>query len=169
MKEENQEKKSKNYSILFLISGIFIGILITIFTGWIMMPKMMITVHKSRYKTVEETCDNLKKSIIANGWSCPAVRNLNKAMNKHGVTLDKKVRIVELCKANLAKEVLSTNPEVSTLMPCAWGVYKEKDGNVYISGMNMGIMGKIFGGNIAKVMGNNVATDEERILKNIIE
>jgi hypothetical protein len=54
-------------------------------------------------------------------------------------------------------------------MPCAWGVYKGKDGKVYISGMNMGLMGKMFGGNIAKVMGGTVSKDEQAILKNVIQ
>jgi uncharacterized protein (DUF302 family) len=76
--------------------------------------------------------------------------------------------IVELCKAEYAKDVLSTNPEVSTLIPCAWGVYEGDDGNVYITGMNMGLMGKMFGGNIAKVMGASVAKDEKQMLKDTI-
>lgn len=53
-------------------------------------------------------------------------------------------------------------------MPCAWGVYKGKDGKIYISGMNMGLMGKMFGGNIAKVMGEAVSKDEEQMLKEVI-
>ena len=61
-----------------------------------------------------------------------------------------------------------TNPEVSTLMPCAWGVYKGDDGKVYISGMNMGLTGKLFGGNIAKVMGSSVSKDEKAMLKDVI-
>ena len=77
--------------------------------------------------------------------------------------------IVELCKAEYARDVLSTNPEVSTLIPCAWGVYKGDDGNCYITGMNMGLMGKMFGGNIAKVMGASVAKDEKRMLKDTIK
>jgi uncharacterized protein (DUF302 family) len=93
---------------------------------------------------------------------------MNKAMSKHGVNMDKQVRIVELCKAPYAKDVLLTNPEVSTLMPCAWGVYKGEDGKVYIAGMNMGLMGKMFGGNIAKVMGGAVAKDEHNMLKAVI-
>ena len=75
---------------------------------------------------------------------------------------------VELCNAKYAKDILMTNPEVSTLMPCAWGVYKGKDGKIYISGMNMGLMGKMFGGNIAKVMGEAVSKDEEQMLKEVI-
>jgi len=75
--------------------------------------------------------------------------------------------IVELCKAEYAKDVLSTNPEVSTLIPCAWGVYEGDDGNSYITGMNMGLMGKMFGGNIARVMGASVARMKRKCLKTL--
>jgi hypothetical protein len=53
-------------------------------------------------------------------------------------------------------------------MPCAWGVYEGDDGRVYITGMNMGLMGKMFGGNIAKVMGGSVSKDEARMLARVI-
>ncbi len=133
------------------------------------MPRMMIVVHESRYDTVEETCDQLKISIEAQGWVCPAIRNISNTIRKDGIDMKEDVRIVELCNARHANDVLVTNPEVSTLMPCAWGVYKGKDGKVYISTMNMGLMGKVFGGNIAEVMGGEVAENEHEMLKAVIK
>jgi len=133
------------------------------------MPGMMLTVHESKYSDVDRTCEEIKKSIEANGWVCPAIRDMNKSMAKHGVRFDSPIRIVELCKAEYARRVLADSPEVSTLMPCARGVYKGPDGKVYISGMNTRLMGKMFGGTIAEVMGKDVAEDEERILKPIIK
>ena len=162
-----QQAKKHTFIAPFMV-GIFVGILVTIITVWSLMPGMMIVIHQSRYDSVEETCQKLKESIIANGWQCPAIRNMNKAMQKHGVSMEAQVRIVELCHAKYAKEVLQTNPEVSTLMPCALGVYKGKDGKVYISGMNMGLMGKMFGGNIANIMGNIVSKDEKKILHSVV-
>ena len=129
---------------------------------------MMLVTHQSRYQSVEETCQQLKTAIEASGWSCPAIRDMNMTVSQKGVQMDRRVMIVELCKAEYAKDVLSTNPEVSTLIPCAWGVYDGDDGNCYITGMNMGLMGKMFGGNIARVMGALVAKDEKKMLKNII-
>jgi uncharacterized protein (DUF302 family) len=167
--QKNEFKTKKNSAPGAFAFGLILGIIITAIVGWLSMPGMMITVHQSRYNTVEETCKQLKSSIVANNWQCPGVRNLNKAMGKHGVTMKEQVRIVELCNAQYAKDVLLTNPEILTLMPCAWGVYKGKDGKVYISGMNMGLMGKMFGGNIAKVMGGTVSKDEQAILKNVIQ
>jgi uncharacterized protein (DUF302 family) len=153
---------------MLFVSGLIVGILLTAVIVWKSMPRMMLVTHKSRYQSVEETCQQLKTAIEANGWSCPAIRDMNMTVSQKGVQMDRRVMIVELCRADYAKDVLSTNPEVSTLMPCAWGVYEGDDGDFYITGMNMGLMGKMFGGNIAKVMGASVAKDEKRMLKDII-
>jgi hypothetical protein len=34
--------------------------------------------------------------------------------------------------------------------------------------MNMGLMGKLFGGNVARVIGGNVAKDESKMLEEVI-
>jgi uncharacterized protein (DUF302 family) len=154
--------------IIYFVSGLVIGSVLVGIIVWLSMPSMMIVVHQSRYDSIDETCNRLKAAIEANGWESPAIRNMNNSMAKQGIHMDKQVRIVELCNAKYAKDVLMTNPEVSTLMPCAWGVYEGKDGKIYLSGMNMGLMGKMFGGNIAKVMGGAVSKDEEKILKDVI-
>ena len=151
-----------------LILGLIGGVLLTGLVGWQSMPGMMLVTHQSRYDTVQETCIHLKAAIEENGWNCPAIRDMNLTMEKHGVTMKRPVKIVELCKAEYARDVLLTNPEVSTLMPCAWGVYEGDDGKIYISGMNMSLMGKMFGGNIAKIMGALVSKDEARILERVL-
>jgi uncharacterized protein (DUF302 family) len=147
-----------------IVGGVLVGGIM-----WLLMPQMMLVVHESRFDTIEETCDQLKTAIEANGWSNPAIRDMNATMAKHGVVMERPVRIVELCQPHYAKDVLTTDPEVSTLMPCAWGVYEGDDGAVYITGMNMGLMGKMFGGNIAKVMGERVAADEQRMLAAVVQ
>jgi uncharacterized protein (DUF302 family) len=133
------------------------------------MPGMMLNVHESRYDSVEETVKQLQLAIEEAGWKSPAVRDMRKSMAKYGVIFEGEARIVELCKADYAKQVLTSNPEVLTLMPCAWGVYRGDDGRVYVSGMNMGLMGKMFGGTIARVMGGSVAADEKSMLSGVIK
>jgi uncharacterized protein (DUF302 family) len=150
------------------VAGFFTGIIITGILLMVIMPGMMITVHESRYDDVDLTCANLQRAIQESGWNSPQVRNMNKSVSEHGVDIGREIRIVELCNARYAKDILSTDPEVSTLMPCAWGVYEGDDGKVYISGMNMGLMGKLFGGNVARVIGGNVAKDESKMLEEVI-
>lgn len=166
---ENAKKTSSTKkSLLWCAGGVVLGILACAIGMFAMMPKMMLTVHESRFDTVEETCAALEKAIEKEGWVSPATRNMTKSMAKHGVDFPGDVRIVELCKAEYADKVLQSNPEVLTLMPCAWGVYEGTDGKIYISGMNMGLMGKMFGGTIAEVMGGSVAKDEQAMLASVV-
>jgi uncharacterized protein (DUF302 family) len=148
----------------FLAGALAIGI-----GAWQVMPSMMLEVRESPYDSVEETCDRLATAIEDKGWSNQAIRNMNASMAEHGVELDRPVRVVELCNAYHARTVLDANPEVSTMMPCAWGVYEGEDGSVYVSGMNMGLMGRLFGGTIAEVMGNVVAREEEKMLDKALD
>jgi len=173
--EMEQKAKTKNTAqnrfagkIGWLIGGVVLGIVVFGVSMFMVMPKMMLTVHQSRYDTVEKTCEELTKAISEEGWNSPRVRKTTESIAKHGENLSREVRIVELCNEDYAKRVLTDNPEVSTLMPCAWGVYEGDDGNVYISGMNMGLMGKMFGGTIAEVMGGHVAEDEQEMLSGVI-
>lgn len=153
----------------FFFFGILVGTLTVLASLWLFMPSMMISVHESRFATVEETVSALQQAITSHGWSSPMVRNMNEAMSKGGFPCNRTVRLVELCKAEYAQKVLETNPEVSTLMPCAWGIYSGSDGKIYIAGMNMGLMGKMFGGKISEVMGSAVAQEEHSMLKEVIK
>ena len=162
------QPKGKRKGLLYFTFGVISGVFLILVTGWLLMPGMMIVTHQSRFDTVNETCLKLRAAIEAEEWSSPPIRDMNKTMGKHGVAMERQVKVVELCKMAYAKDVLRTNPEVSTLMPCAWGVYEGDDGKIYISGMNMGLMGKMFGGNIAKIMGGLVSKDEARMLGRVI-
>ncbi len=39
------------------------------------------------------------------------------------------------------------------MMPCTISVYEKSDGKTYIGHMNAGLMGGMFGGDVAEVMG----------------
>ena len=67
-----------------------------------------------------------------------------------------RVKIVTLCNPHYANRILDDDKDkiVTTMMPLGLGVYETKDGAVYISEMNVGLMGMMFGGTIADVMGD---------------
>jgi uncharacterized protein (DUF302 family) len=159
----------KTRPLITLLTGIGLGILISIFAMFVLMPSMMLSLHTSKYETVTETGVRLKEAIEQQGWVCPAIRDMTKTMDKHGIKTDKEFIIVELCKAAYAFDVLNTNPEVLTLMPCSFGVYKDESGAIKITGMNTRLMGTMFGGNVARVMGKSVAADEDAILAKVIK
>ncbi len=159
----------KNVNVSSLLIGLVLGVVLTGVVAWKMMPGMMIVEQKSKFPTVEETIQQLQASIVANGWISPAVRDMNKSVEKMGFSIDKPVKIVELCKQEYAADILTGNPEMATMLPCAWGVYTNEKGEVMISGMNMGLMGKMFGGNIANIIGGKVAIEEHAILEKVVE
>jgi len=59
--------------------------------------------------------------------------------------------------------------EKNEMMPCTFSVWEGDDEKVYLSKMNMALMAKMFGGNIAKIMGKKVMHDEEKILQGLLE
>ena len=152
--------------VLSLLIGLVLGVVITAVAVWSLMPGMMIVTHKSNLG-FDETVAALEQAITDKGWSSPGTMDMNAAMAKHGQDFPKRVKIVKLCKAEYAADVLGTDRYVSCLMPCSIAVWEADDGSVQVSKMNTGLMGKMFGGNIAKVMGQSVAADEADILATV--
>ena len=55
------------------------------------------------------------------------------------------------------------------LTPCVIAVHESDDGKVQVSSRNTGLMGKMFGGNVAVVMGGAVAGDERRMISSLVQ
>jgi len=146
-----------------LIGAALCGVII--FTA---MPAAMIITQESKLG-FDETVATLESSIAANGWVVSAVMDMNKSMAKHGVAFGPRVKLVKLCKPEYAKSVLTTDREISTFMPCTLAVWETDEGRVQISKMNMRLMAKMFGGNVARVMGGPVAAEERTILAEIVK
>jgi uncharacterized protein (DUF302 family) len=154
--------------VLGMCLGFVLGVVVASLGIAGMMRSRMLEVVPSPLATVEETVAAIEKGIAAaEGWSSPGVRDLNGMMAKHGVAFTPKVRLVEMCKARYAAEVLQDDRRVATLMPCALAVYEDDAGKVWLSRMNIGLMAKLFGGTVARVMGGGVAPEEHRILASL--
>jgi uncharacterized protein (DUF302 family) len=151
-----------------LIGGFVLGLVAMGLAVWMLMPGMMI-VTKSSKLGFDETVATLQATLDAEGWSSPMTLDLNKSMAKHGEVLEPRVKIIQLCKAPYAKQVLTTDRHVSCLMPCSIAVWEDDAGQVHVSKMNTGLMGKMFGGTIAEVMGGKVAAEEARMLATVTD
>jgi hypothetical protein len=68
-----------------------------------------------------------------------------------------------LCTEDIGND---EDKKVTTMMPLGIGMYETSAGQVYISTMNIGIMGIMFGGTIADVMGD-AGEDIEEMLEDI--
>jgi uncharacterized protein (DUF302 family) len=61
---------------------------------------------------------------------------------------------VNVCNPRYAAKILTddANRGVTVFMPLAIGVYEDKKGQVFVSQLNVGLLGMMFGGTIADVM-----------------
>ena len=157
------KRKPISFILVFLV-GMLVSALIFI---WL-MPKLMIVTKDSRFG-FDETVAAVEKAIPAHGWASPGTMDMNRALAKNGVEFFPKVKLISLCQAEHAKNVLTTDRYISSIMPCTIAIWEDDDKSVKISKMNMGLMAKMFGGNVGKVMGGDVAKDEAAIIADIIE
>ncbi len=148
-----------------ILIGFIFGLAVAATAGWFLMPKLMLKEYKSPYdieKTVKIITDNAKK----NGWVVAGVSKLHNSIKKHGGYDLKPVYLVNLCNADHAFNILKKdqNKIISTMMPCTISVYEKSDSKTYIGTMNASLMGKMFGGDIAKTFGVEVANDQQKFI-----
>jgi uncharacterized protein (DUF302 family) len=151
--------------VLSLAIGVAAGILLTVVTVASVMPKMMIH-EKESPLGYKETLQHLERTITESGWIISRTLDLQNSMTKQGKTIPP-VTLLKICQADYADQILNTDDAmyVSVMMPCGIAIYQKSDGKTYVSTMNTGLMGRLFGGVVATVMGGPVAADEARFLE----
>ena len=154
---------------LFALVCLIVGMILMGFIAWKVMPHMMLTVHKSKLP-FDETVAAINISAKKQGWVIPKIYNFQESLRKFGYDDMTKVKVLSLCQPHYAHKILKEdiNKKVTAIMPCRFGVYETKDGQVYISEMNIKLMSKMFGGIIEEVMGK-VTAEEDEMLKGVIE
>jgi uncharacterized protein (DUF302 family) len=171
-KNENEMVTTRSSSKIWIsgVVGLVIGFLLCGLVMFKAMPSLMIVTRESKLG-FDETVAALEKRIPEHGWTVSGGKaiDMNKAMAEHGgVTFKPRVKLVKLCKADYAKSVLTTDRHVSCMMPCSMAVWEGDDGKVYLSELNMALMAKMFGGNVAQIMGGKVVHDEEKMLEGLL-
>jgi len=167
-KKQSKTPASKKRPLAAFLAGLVAGALLCAVTFLVLMPSVMI-VTKESTMGFDDTVQALEKAISEQGWVVAGVRDMNKSLAEHGVRFGARVKLVELCNPAYAKSVLTTDRYVSTMMPCTFGVWQADDDRVYLSRINMKLIARMFGGNIAKVMAGQVAQDEEKILAGVLK
>ena len=152
------------------IAGLVVGFVLCGAVVFAAMPSLMIVTTESKLG-FDQTVAALEKRIPEHGWVMSGGQpiDMNKSMAKHGVNFEPRVKLMKLCKAEYAKSVLTTDRHVSTMMPCTFSVWEGDNGKVCLSRMNMALMARMFGGNIARIMGGKVVHDEEKMLEGLLK
>lgn len=149
-----------------LLIGAIIGFLLMGVIVWLAMPPMMINVHKSPYG-FDETVAAVESAVTAQkGWKVAKTFDIRQNIVDAGYPEMTRVKIVTLCNPHYARRILTNDKDkvVTTMMPLGIGIYETKDGSVYMSEMNVGLVGMMFGGTIASVMGD-ASTDIAKMME----
>ena len=151
---------------LWMFSGmILMGIIV-----WFSMPSLMLIEHKSS-KNYDETITALKDVIATKeNWKVPEVFDFQKTIQDAGHGPINQVSTIALCNPLYASRILedNQNKKVTAFMPLGIGVYEDTEGQVYISELNVGLLGMMFGGIIAEVMAD-AGKDVNEIITSVSE
>lgn len=149
--------------------GVVIGGVLAGMAAWLAAPGLMLTVRPSRL-AFAETVAAIQDAAATHGWKTPKVYDIQKSLIDAGHADAARVTVLSLCQTDHAYRVLreEANRKVSAVMPCRVGVYQGDDGRVYVAEINSALIGKMFGGTIATVMGE-VAEEEHAMLKDALE
>jgi len=166
-KFQNQLIITMQKRIIMFLSGIIVGIVLTVVLIVVILPKQMFIVSESKYG-FEETMSAIEKSAEENKWGVPHKYDLQATLKGKGFDV-KPVSVFSLCKPQHANEILKSDEErlVSALMPCRVAVY-EKDGKTYVSMLNAGLFSKFMGKKVKDVMGA-ASEENKQILEPIVK
>lgn len=158
------EKRLSPRHAFWALTGFVVGVLVTVAVTAIAAPGLMIEERRSPYD-VATTVQTIVTNATARGWVVPKIYDFREALARPAGPDLAPIRVVELCQRDYARELLKSgrNRFVATMMPCAIAVYEKEDGRTYVASMNVGLMGRLFGGEIRAIMGK-VAEDDKEIL-----
>ena len=112
---------------------------------------MMFVTHKSRFGFAE-TIQEIKKRGEESGWYNPTIHNHLEIERNFGLKDPIKAASVSMCIPRSAYEILKVDKKLAVMMPLQINVFEE-EGQVYVTWMNIKLMGKLFGSTVAAEMG----------------
>ena len=148
---------SRIHLFLFLVIIIFSG-------GCTMAGKMMIHEQQSSFD-FDKTVETITRNAMELGWSVPKTYDFQATLLKHKQPDPGRIKVVKICQPEYASNLFANDDSkfVSAMMPCSISIYEKSDGKTYVSFMNMGLMAKMFSGNISTTLAQ-VAADDKKIL-----
>ncbi len=146
------------------LGGFILGLIVLALVMKMAAPGMMIHEAKSPYD-FNTTVETIIANAESEGWTVPKVYDFRKSIVDAGSDDVGRIKVIEMCQPEYASGLLGADDTkfVAVMMPCAVAVYEKSDGNTYVASMNVGIMGKVFGGDVDQTM-SKVAADDKKIL-----
>lgn len=158
--------KTKVIIIVSLIFGFLLGIILSGIIFSVSSGEMMVKEIKSPYdfdKTVELLTARINQKA---GWRVTSIIDQDKAVTENGGFPIGKYKIIQYCSGSNSAEMLKADnrKKMGVLMPKTFAVYEKLDGQVFVSTMNGAVMGKLFGGDIERII-ENVSLDVEGMIQ----
>ncbi|HUW92214.1 MAG TPA: DUF302 domain-containing protein [Bacteroidales bacterium] len=142
-----------NASVIEVVCWVLVGMVLMGLIVWFTMPLLMLIKHRSKLR-YDETVNALSETLTKKqDWQVLTVNDYQKRTEAF-VALER-VGSVTICNPRYVAKILTDdkNRHVTAFMPLELGVYEDKKGQVFVSQLNVGLLGKMFGGTISEVMG----------------
>ncbi|MEE9327414.1 MAG: DUF302 domain-containing protein [Cocleimonas sp.] len=134
--------------LLTILISFILGAVAAAAIGIKMLPDLMIQEYPSPY-AFEETIEKVVSNAKGAGWKVPGKWKINFQKNlKKVVKIDVGPNtVIGMCEPKAAADILIHDElkRISVMMPCSIAFYEKSDGKTYISIMNMGLLGTVFG------------------------
>ena len=140
-------------STLHAAGWVLVGMALMGLIVWFTMPSLMLIKHKSN-RSYDDTVAILSEALKKQqDWRVLTINDYQKSTAAFGAM--ERVGSMNVCNPRYASKILAddANRGVTAFMPLAIGVYEDKKGQVFVSQLNVGVMGLMFGGTIADMMG----------------
>jgi uncharacterized protein (DUF302 family) len=144
--------------------GLILGLVAAVAAGSVFARHLLIVEEPSPLG-FEETVAGIVAEAEKRGWRVSIVHQLDISAAKEAGQLLLPASVVELCRPEYAAEVLRDDGSrmVTSLMPCRLAVYMTSDGDVTVSRANTGLLRRLFGGVVSRVL-RRASRDAEEIL-----
>jgi len=136
-------------SVVWVLVGmVFMGLIV-----WFAMPSSMLVKRKSKLsydETIAVLSENLQKK---QDWHVLTVNDYQKTSAEF-VSLER-VGSMTISNPRYSSKILANDKDrgVTAFMPLELRVYEDKKGQVFVSQLNIGLLGMMFGGTITEMMG----------------
>ena len=150
--------------------GVLAGAIVTAVAVMVTMRQRMVVPQRSE-RSFDETCAAVESTVPGDGWGFPMESlDMTGQLREKGAVPDgvRRIRLYFVCNPKIAARVLSHTPAMAGIMPCSWAIIEKDDGSIWLSKMNVGLMGKMFPAPIRRAMGEVAAADTrfmDRVLR----
>jgi len=154
LSKKTNHMKSKILITVMLLFGFIAGIVFTAVTISVSSGEMLVKEFKSPYdfdKTVTVMTERINGK---DGWHVTNIIDQNKAVSENGGFPIGNFKIIKYCHGGYSAEMLKTDDrkKIGAMMPKSFAVYEKSDGQVFVSTMNGAVIGKLFGGEIERII-----------------